>query len=130
MIYVGIDVASRKHDCCILDEKGDELGAFIFKNNKQGFEELMSKISSFSNSETLSDVRIGLESTGHYSINIQNYLLQKRLSVKIFNPLHVNLMRKAQSLRKTKTDKSDSKFGYAVVFGRFQALLTTSIDRF
>ena len=60
--------------------------------------------------KTLSDARIGLESTGHYSINIANFLLQKRLCLKIFNPLHVSLMRKASTLRKTKTDKSDSKF--------------------
>ena len=61
MIYVGIDVASRKHDCCILDEKGDELSVFAFENNKQGFEELTTKISFLSKSETLSDVRIGLK---------------------------------------------------------------------
>lgn len=110
MIFVGIDVAKAKHDCCILDEGGNTLSAFTFFNDRQGFENLMAEISRFSSLSDLSDARIGLESTGHYSINIQNYLLQKRLCVKIFNPLQVNLLRKAQSLRKTKTDKSDSKF--------------------
>ena len=116
MIYIGIDVASRKHDCCILNEKGDELSVFTIPNDKQGFEYLLSEIEKHSSEKSLSDARIGLESTGHYSINIQNYLLHKRLSVKIFNPLQVNMLRKAQSLRKTKTDKSDSKFLAMLLF--------------
>ena len=105
MIYVGIDVAKDKHDCCILDGAAKVLCTFTFENNKQGFDALLSKIAHYGE-----DAKIGLESTGHYSINLQNYLLQKRLSVKIFNPLQVNMLRKAHSLRKTKTDKSDSKF--------------------
>ena len=116
MIYIGIDVASRKHDCCILNEKGDELSVFTIPNDKQGFEYLLSEVEKHSSEKSLSDARIGLESTGHYSINIQNYLLHKRLSVKIFNPLQVNMLRKAQSLRKTKTDKSDSKFLAMLLF--------------
>ena len=116
MLFIGIDVAKSKHDCCILNEKGKALSTFVIKNNKQGFEELIAEITRFSNSTDLSDARIGLESTGHYSINIQNYLLHKRLCVRIYNPLSVNLLRKAQSLRKTKTDKSDCKFLATLLF--------------
>ena len=116
MIYVGIDVAKSKHDCCILNEKGETLSAFIITNDKQGFELLMAEIGMYSSENDLSDARIGLESTGHYSINLQNYLLQKRLCVRIYNPLSVNLLRKAQTLRKTKTDKSDCKFLATLLF--------------
>lgn len=110
MIYVGIDVAKHKHDCCILNEKRETLTSFMFTNDKTGFEKLMTEICRFSTLSDLSDVKIGLESTGHYSINIQNHLLQKHLCIKIYNPLQINLLRKAHTLRKTKTDKSDSKF--------------------
>lgn len=113
MIYVGIDVAKNKHDCCILDAQGAELAAFTFTNDRAGFDKLIESISAF---ENLKNAKIGLESTGHYSTNITNFLLQKRLSVKIFNPLQVQLIRKAQTLRKTKTDKSDSKFLAQLVF--------------
>ena len=116
MLYVGIDVAKSKHDCCILNETGEALSTIVIKNSKQGFEELIAEITRFSSASDLSDARIGLESTGHYSINIQNYLLQKRLCVRIYNPLSVNLLRKAQSLRKTKTDKSDCKFLATLLF--------------
>ena len=110
MIYVGIDVAKSKHDCCILNSDGIVCSTFTFTNDRAGFEKLSAEMSRFSANKNYSDVKIGLESTGHYSINIANYLMQKRLSVKIFNPLLVSLQRKAQSLRKTKTDKSDCKF--------------------
>jgi len=111
MIYVGIDVAKDKHDCCILNESGEQLSHFVFRNNRQGFELLIENIRSHTKlDEGFENVRIGLESTGHYSINLTNYLLQKHLSVKIFNPLQVQMLRKASSLRKTKTDKSDSRF--------------------
>ena len=116
MIYVGIDVAKSKHDCCIMNENGGTCTAFSFTNDKAGFEKLMSEIARFSNEKDFSDAKIGLESTGHYSTNITNYLLQKRLSVKIYNPLLVSFKRKAESLRKTKTDKSDSKFLAQLLF--------------
>jgi len=90
--------------------------SFSFANDKAGFEKFISETSRFSRKKDFSDVKIGLESTGHFSTNITNYLLQKRLSVKIFNPLVVSFERKAKSLRKTKTDKSDSKFLAQLLF--------------
>jgi transposase len=113
MLYVGIDVAKNKHYCCILSSNGDELTNFTFSNDRAGFDCLLFAISSFGD---LVNAKIGLESTGHYSINIANFLKQKRLCVKIFNPLQVQLMRKASTLRKTKTDKSDSKFLASILF--------------
>jgi transposase len=116
LIFVGIDVASEWHDCCILGVDGEVLNEFRFDNDRSGFDRLLEAIAGFSDECGLSDARIGLESTGHYSINLTNYLLAKRLSVKIFNPLQVNLLRKAQSLRKTKTDKSDARFLATLLF--------------
>jgi transposase len=57
----------------------------------------------------LDKARIGLESTGHYSNNISHYLHLKGFQVTTLNPLATNLFRKAQTLRKTKTDKGDAK---------------------
>lgn len=110
MFYIGIDVAKNKHDCCILKHNLEEVSLFTFTNDKAGFDKLMLEISRFSKETHFSDIKIGLESTGHYSTNLTNYLLQKRLSVKIYNPLLVSLKVKADSLRKTKTDKSDCRF--------------------
>jgi len=116
MIFVGIDVASNKHDCCILSNDGSVLATFQFSNDRSGFEKFIASVAEHCSKRDLSDARIGLESTGHFSTNLTNYLLAKRLSVKIFNPLQVNMLRKAQSLRKTKTDKSDARFLAQLMF--------------
>lgn len=108
MIFVGIDVAKDKHDCFITNSEGEILfDSFTITNNMEGFESLFQKINSTSND--LTKIKVGLEATGHYSYNILGYLLNKNLTVYVINPLHTSLYRKSLSLRKTKTDKVDSK---------------------
>ena len=108
MIFVGIDVAKDKHDCFITNSDSEILfNAFTVSNNKTGFEELYQKIKSCS--VNLSNIKVGLEATGHYSYNILGYLIDKGLPTFVINPLHTNLYRKSLSLRKTKTDKVDAR---------------------
>ena len=85
MICVGIDVASEKHDCAIMNSSTGEIcDIFTFENNRKGFNELMERIAAYSKSKDFSDTEIGLESTGHYSNNLVNFLHEKRLCVKVF----------------------------------------------
>lgn len=108
MIFVGIDVAKDKHDCFITNSDGEILfDSFTIQNNLEGFDELLKRIKSTSND--LSKVKVGLEATGHYSYNILGFLLNNNLTVFVINPLHTSLYKKSLSLRKTKTDKIDSK---------------------
>lgn len=107
MILVGIDVAKNKHDCLIINSNGEVLAnSFSIPNSLEGFLILYNKIMSFS--KNTAEIKIGLEATGHYSINISAFLLNKNLPVFIINPLHTSLYRKSQSFRKTKTDKADT----------------------
>ena len=102
MIYVGIDIAKDKHDCCILDTNGKMISkVFTIPNNKDGFDSLYQKISSVT--DDFSQIKIGLEATGHYSYNLLGFLLDKGCPTFVINPLHTSL-----SLRKTKTDKVDA----------------------
>ena len=108
MIYVGIDVAKDKHDCFITNSDGEVLyKSFTIPNNREGFDNLFQRIESVS--EERSKVKVGLEATGHYSYNLLGFLLDKGLPTYMINPLHTNLYRKSLSLRKTKTDKIDSR---------------------
>ncbi len=107
MIYVGIDIAKDKHDCFITNSDGEVLfKSFTISNNREGFETLFQRIKSIS--DDLTEVKAGLEATGHYSYNLLGFLLDKGLPTCVINPLHTNLYRKSLSLRKTKTDKVDS----------------------
>ena len=108
MIYVGIDVAKDKHDCFITNSDGEVLfQVFTIQNNRDGFDDLFSKIQSLSSD--MSNIKVGLEATGHYSYNLLGYLIDKGLPTFVINPLHTNLYRKSLSLRKTKTDKVDAR---------------------
>ena len=107
MIYVGIDVAKDKHDCCILGPDAQKLCPVLtIPNNRHGFDELYLKI--FSMCEDKTEIKVGLEATGHYSLNLLGSLIDKGLTTYVINPLHTNLYRKGLSLRKTKTDKVDA----------------------
>ena len=108
MIYVGIDVAKDKHDCFITNSDGKVLfPVFTIQNNRDGFDVLFSRIQS--SSSDVSNIKVGLEATGHYSYNLLGYLIDKGLHTFVINPLHTNLYRKSLSLRKTKTDKVDAR---------------------
>ena len=107
MIYIGIDVAKDKHDCFITNSEGEVLfNAFTIPNNADGFNDLFQKISSLT--KDFSNVKVGLEATGHYNYNLLGFLIDKGLPTFVINPLHTNLFRKSLSLRLTKTDKVDA----------------------
>ena len=107
MIYVGIDVAKDKHDCFAMNSDGEILiEKLTITNNLDGFETLYNSLMNFSDS--LDNIKVGLEATGHYSNNILNFLTEKGFNIYLINPLQTNLYVKGQSLRKTKTDKLDA----------------------
>ena len=106
MIYVGIDVAKDKHDCIIMNSDGEIFrNSFTIKNTLEGFNSLIQSIPDVPKNE----IRVGLEATGHYSLNLMNFILEQQLPLIVLNPLQTNLFRKAQTLRKSKTDKIDAK---------------------
>ena len=98
MIYVGIDVAKDKHDCCILGSEADKLyPVFTIPNNKTGFDGLYEKIFSVTDDKT--EIKVGLEATGHYHLNLLGSLIDKGLPTCVINPLHTNLYRKGRRKR-------------------------------
>jgi transposase len=110
MILVGIDVASKKHDIVITNHLGEVYHKhFTIENSRSGYKKLLSEILLAKEFFKDSNVRIGLESTGHYSRNILHFLILEGYNVMFINPLLTNMDRKASSVRKTKTDAIDAK---------------------
>lgn len=108
MIIAAVDVAKDKHDCFITNSDGEVLfDAFTIPNSQEGFDDFFEKIRSVADS--LQNVKVGLEATGHYHLNLLGFLLDKGLTTHLINPLHTNLFRKGLSLRKTKTDTVDAR---------------------
>lgn len=107
MIYVGIDIASEKHDCCILGEHNKKLESFSFSNTRDGFISLLAACKKYAEPE---QTKIGLESTGIYGDNLRDFLRRNGYEIHTFNPLLIKKSIQATTLRKTKTDKSDASF--------------------
>lgn len=105
MIYVGIDISKYKHDCFICNNTGEVIVENLsFENNQKGFQQFADLLKPYDNS----NVRIGLEATGHYGLNLKLFLEKNNYSFMEFNPLLIKDFAKSLSLRKTKTDKVDA----------------------
>ena len=103
--YVGIDISKYKHDFCIITNAGEVIiENSSFENNKKGFQLLLEKLKPYNKF----NVRIGFEATGHYSLNLELFLIEQEYSFMKMNPLVIHQFLKARSLRKTKTDKADT----------------------
>lgn len=104
MIFVGIDIAKKKHFAAAMNSDGQIIfEPFPFDNNIQGFSLLTSKINIFDKE----DVIIGMESTAHYAENLIFFLFNLGYKIAIINPIQTSNIRKT-NIRKTKTDKIDT----------------------
>ena len=71
MYFVGIDISKYKHDCCIISAADQQIvSKFTVKNDKDGFEHLLTTL----NSLNPEDIKIGFESTAHYALNLELFL--------------------------------------------------------
>ena len=105
MYFIGIDISKYKHDCCIISAADQKVVSKVtIKNNKAGFDELLTIINSLSNPE---DIRIGFESTAHYALNLELFLENSILTFMEVNPVLISEYKKSKTLRRTKTDSVD-----------------------
>ena len=103
--YIGFDISKYKHDFCIISNTGEVIiENSSFENNKKGFQSLLEQLKPYNKT----DVRIAFEATGHYSLNLELFLIGQGYSFMKINPLVIHQFLKARSLRRTKTDKADS----------------------
>lgn len=85
MYFVGIDISKYKHDCCIISAADQQIvSKFTVKNDKDGFEHLLTTLNSLSNPE---DIKIGFESTAHYALNLELFLENAHHSFMEVNPV-------------------------------------------
>ena len=112
MIYVGIDVASQKHDYYMMSNFGEIYTAHsvTISNSDDGYKKLHKSIKDFCGLTKDSKVRIGLESTGFYHRNIVSYLLAKGYEVMVINPLLINMYKKSKKVHIQKNDNIDSMY--------------------
>ena len=100
--YVGIDISKYKHDFCIISNAGELIVEnFSFQNNKIGFQTFLDQLKPYNKS----DIRIAFEATGHYSLNLELFLVNNGFSFMKVNPLIIHQLLKTRSLRKLRLIK-------------------------
>lgn len=125
--YVGIDVGKFSHSVCVLDQAGQKSQLSI-DNNASGFESLRKKLFSL---PSLENILVGMEATGHYFLNVYEFLLKLGLKTEqlaLLNPLQVKAFRNT-NLRGAKSDNVDAeRIAVLLRFGDFQRC-NVSVDQ-
>lgn len=106
--FIGIDVAKFKHDFIIITGEGEIVQSpTTFSNNEAGFKELLDSLSKLDHSQ---EIKIGLESTGHYHKNLVKFLEDNKYQVNVLNAYLVHKFIETRTLRKQKNDKLDCRW--------------------
>ena len=107
MQYVGIDIAKRSHVAGARLEDGTPHGRpFKFANDQQGFASLLRRLKELGCGTD--DTLLVMESTGHYWLALWEFAVAHGYDVAVVNPVLTDAFRKADTLRKTKTDDIDA----------------------
>ena len=107
MQYVGIDIAKRAHVAGARLEDGTPHGKpFKFANDQQGFASLLKRLRELGAGPD--DCLLVMESTGHYWLALWEFAVAHGFDVAVVNPVLTDAFRRADTLRKTKTDDIDA----------------------
>jgi transposase len=103
VIAVGIDIAKRTHEACVMGQDGRQIGkGRRFHNTRRGVQALLDDLQQLREPAT-----IGLEATGHYWLALHEQLVQAGHAVQVLNPLQTHAYRKT-TIRKVKNDRKDA----------------------
>jgi transposase len=108
-LVVGMDIAKRVHYACFVDERGRVIEkAFAVHQSKEGFEHLYKKIRQIMKEAKKTEVIVGIEPTGHYWMNLANFLDHYGIPLVMVNPMHVKRSKELDDNLPTKNDKKDA----------------------
>jgi transposase len=107
LVAVPIDVGKHAAMASVLDFTGAVLvKPFEFDLDRRGVEQLVGRVRS-AVPATTSLVRVGLEAAGHYHLPLAGGALPGDWELRLLNPGHVAMQRKANGQRGVKTDRVD-----------------------
>jgi len=109
-LVVGIDIAKEWQWARFVDCRGIECGkAMHFRNDRTGFEAILTKIHQISKENSFANAIVGMEPTGHYWKAMANYLMkQEHIRVVLVNPYHTKKAKELDDNSQTKSDKKDA----------------------
>ncbi|OBZ15812.1 IS110 family transposase [Bacillus sp. FJAT-26390] len=106
-MVVGIDIAQQTHVARAVNFRGIVVGnPQSFSNDEEGFQILLRWIQSLQTAHALTTAIVGMEPTGHYWLNLSNWLSDHQFEVVLVNP---HLVKKNKENRDNTPSKSDKK---------------------
>ncbi len=108
-LIVGVDIAKKLQWASFTDYRGLVLGKTLrFRNDKNGFETILTSIQTICKLKKLDKVIVGMEPTGHYFKPLANYLILNKITVVMVNPYHTKRAKELDDNSPTKSDKKDT----------------------
>lgn len=108
-LVVGIDIAKETHVAAAVNFRGIQQGrAVSFNNDRQGIERLLDWVRDSKKKYGYSQVIFGVESTGHYFLNVAFTLRELGETVVLVNPLTTKRNKENRDNRPSKNDTKDA----------------------
>ena len=108
-LVVGVDIAKNRHVARAGNFRGVELAKpLTFDNRRRGFESLKQWLEQLQQAHGLSTAIVAMEPTGHYWMNLAQYLRGQDILVVLVNPLHVKKSKELDDNSPTKNDTKDA----------------------
>ncbi|AGB40333.1 transposase [Halobacteroides halobius DSM 5150] len=120
-LVIGIDIAKKQHVARAQNYRGIEYDKPLkFKNTQNGLERLLNWIKKVKIENEKEEVVIGMEPTGHYWLNIAQFITEEEIKLVLVNPHHVKKSKELDDNNPTKNDVKDAKvIAQLVKDGRF-----------
>jgi len=100
VMYVGVDVHKRVCRAAVVNDEGELVDEFSFRNSEKGIEDFMMKIEAFKD-----EALVAVESTANLWVRLYDSLEEHGVRVVLSNPSKTRLIAEAR----VKTDKVDAR---------------------
>jgi len=118
------DIGKNKQYVYAKTTRGSEMKVFSFTNNATGFKECYEQLELFKKQECLSDITLGIESTGSYGEALCQWMVNKGIKMVGVNPKHVHRIKEVLDNSPLKSDKKDPKVGTQLIeLGSYHELI-------
>jgi len=108
-LVVGVDIAQQTHVARAVNFRGIVVGdPLSFENDDDGFARLLEWIQHLKTTKGLDTEIVGMEPTGHYWLNLSQWLYDRNIDVVSVNPHLVKKNKENRDNTQSKSDKKDA----------------------
>lgn len=131
-LVVGVDIAKERHVAQAMNFRGIVLTsrALAFANTRADFEQLVARLRDIQMAHGMTDVVVGMESTGHYWFALAHWLQDQGTTVVIVNPATTKRNKENRDNSPSKSDPKDAIVIAEVVTRGYYTLYERSEWRF